>query len=323
MSRLPGPARAFVLALGAAACALGAFAPGPAAAEEPFVPGSARNAIEEAVRAGAPERAAAYLDGLVGEGAPRDRRRHVEAAQAAVKLLPWEVAAPRAVRLLSEALRMDPSDADGAWTAAQELRRDLRRRWDAENGERFLQKLIEIYPETPNYRYELGYLLWGAGRREDARAAFELAHRISPSDPAPAYRLAEMAEDDGDAARAIAYYDAILAARPQEVLAHQWKAVLLSGSLGDHAGALRAIEAGVRAAGSAPPGAEREAMLRRFEEERVRVESAMTRRKDLREMRGRTDRILLGVVAAWAALAAAASFLVRRLPPRAAGRGET
>jgi len=323
MTRFARPARALVLTFATTAFALSASVARRAAGEEPFVPGSARSAIEDAVRAGTPEKATAYLDGLVAEGAPRDRKRHVEAAAAAVKLLPHEVAAPRAVRLLSEALRMDPSDADGAWTAAQELRRDLRRRWDAENGERLLQKLIEIYPETPNYRYELGYLLWGAGRREDARAAFELAHRISPSDPAPAYRLAEMAEDDGDAARAVAYYDAILAARPQEILAHQWKAVLLSGALGDHAGALQAIAAGVRAAESAPAGAERDRLLRRFDEERVRIENAVARRGDLREMRKRTDRILLGAVAAWIAIGFAAAAAVRRLPPDAAGRRET
>jgi len=303
---------ALLLVLGLAAAA---------AAQEAFVPGSARAEIETAVRAGKPERAVAYLQSLVADGAPRDRRRHVEAARAAMALLPPDVSAPFAVRLLAEALRMDPGDADGAWTAAQELRKDLRRRMDVENGERLLGKLLEIYPEVPNYRYELGYLLWGAGRREDARRVFETLHRLSPSDPSSAWRLAEMAEDDGDAARAVSYYDAVLRARPHELTAHQLKAVLLSASLGDHVAALAELDRGVLAAEKVPSGPERERALRRFAEERVRIESAKARREALRDLRDRTDRIVVACVAAWVAIAAGAAFAVRRLRPLPASEG--
>lgn len=272
-----------------------------------------RRAIEEAARDGRTGDAVALLDRLVAPEAPRDRARHVAAARAAMEFLPSETGAPYAARLLAEALRLDPSDADGAWSAAQDLRRDLLRRVDAENGARFLEKLIEIYPAVSVYRHDLGVLLLDAGRRDEAIQVLELMHRTAPSDTRAAYILATLAEDAGDTAAALRWYEAVLRERPGELRAHLLMSVLLATTVGDLDAARAALDAGARAA-TAAAAPLREDYLRRFDEERRRIAGLEARRRDVQVIARRIDVTLAGLAVVWLGLVLVAARTTRPLP---------
>ncbi|MCE9635420.1 MAG: hypothetical protein K8T90_06915 [Planctomycetes bacterium] len=267
------------------------------AGPDDFTPGSVRAEIEAAVRADAPSNAVAALDRLLDEATPRIRARHVEAAKAAMELLPPDVGGGRAARFLAEALRLDPSQAGGAWAAAQDLRKDLLRRVAVEDGIRFLAHLIEIYPAVPQYRHDLAVLLLDGGRRDEARVQLELNFRMAPSDTWAGYTLALIAEEDGDTAGAVAIYDRLSHARPNEMRARLLKVRLLAQS--DRPAARASLDESVRAAEAASTEAVRADFLEQCAAEREGLDVADSRRAAVATIEGRVQRVLWSSVAAW------------------------
>lgn len=279
------------------------FAATSALAEpDDFVPGSVRAEVDAAVRADRPADAARILDRVLDERAPRIRARHIEAARAAMDLLPPDLGAPRAAQFLAEALRLDSSQAGGAWAAAQELRKDLLRRVAVDDGIRFLGHLIEIYPAVPQYRHDLAMLLLDGGRREAARAQLELNARMAPSDTWAAYTLALLAEEDGDIAKAVSIYDRLAHERPNDMRAWLLKVRLLGPF--DRAAARAALADAIRAAEAAPSEAARADFLEQCAAERVALDLADARRAAVAAI-GRRTNLFLGLsLAVWAALLA-------------------
>jgi hypothetical protein len=270
-----------------------------ARADDDFERGSARREVETAVKSGDEAKALAYLDGLLRDGTPRIRARHVEAAHAAWDLLPKSDAAPRAAQLLAEALRLDASDRDGAWKLAQAVRTDLVRRVDVDTGLRFLSKLAEIYPSVPYYRHDAALLALDGSRRAEARQHLEANLHLAPADSWAADRLAILLEEDEQPLAASEVYDRLIAARPGEVTAHLSKAKVLGGF--DRPKARAAIAAGEAAAAAHPDPAERAYWAQRLAEERFRLDAADRRVETIGAMRSRVK---------WAAGIALALWLV-------------
>lgn len=269
----------------------------------PWSAGDARRAVLKTFDEEGAAAAGALVARLAEPGSTRHRARDVEAARAAFELLPKETGLPAATKVVATLLRADPSDAAGAWTLAQDLRRDVVRRADVTAGESLLRELIAIYPEVPNYRYDLGVLFLDSARRADARVEFEKAFQTAPSSVNPAYRLAEMLEQDGDPRGAVAVYNRILATRPTEFPAHGSKASVLAFTLGEVTEARRVLDDAMRLAAGAPEGAERTRALSDLAERRQIIEQRERNRAAIREVDSRVTTVL-GVVVLLAAAAA-------------------
>lgn len=283
-----------------------------------FEPGSFRREIETAVKDGAPDRAVAAIDRLLDDAAPRIRARHVEAAKAALDLLPWETAAPRASRLLAEALSLDPSNRDGAWTAAQSLRVELTRKVDVETGERFLAKLAEIYPDYIDYRSERADLLFNGSRREEGRAELEVLFRMAPSNTRAGYQLAVMAEEDGDIPGAISTWDRLIVARPFDLWPRFMKARVLSTK--DRPAARAALEEGRRAAAASDNESVRASYLERFDDLRTWIDDEDARHEIIRQTEERQRLAMAAAIAVWAVVAGCGLLATRAAPAAAPAR---
>ena len=86
--------------------------------------------------------------------------------------------APEALRLIEDALHYRPSDTRLQQRAA-ELALDA---GDVERAREYAERACELAPETAAHHSTLGRVLRRAGERALARAAFERAHRLDPSD---------------------------------------------------------------------------------------------------------------------------------------------
>jgi tetratricopeptide (TPR) repeat protein len=284
----------------AVAALLVAVAAAAAAAEDAPAPGELRREVESALRSGGPGAAAAVVDRVLE--APRVRARNVEAARAAMELLPHDVAAPRAAQLLAEALKMERGDRE-AWNLAMTLRKDLLRRVDVETGTRFLEKLDEVYPGTPAYRYDLAGLLLDGGRREEARA---LLRSLFETDPAgvteqgrrwAVYELARLSEEADDVAGARAAWDRILEVLPLDPAANVARVRVLART--DQDAAQRALDDATRAAAAAPSEAARQALLDALDRERRRLARIDARRAEIRGILERIDAALALALGGW------------------------
>ncbi len=286
----------------------------------PWSPGEARRAVLKTFDDQGPAAAAALVARLAEPGVTRVRARDVEAARAAFELLPKDAGLPAAAKVVASVLRADASDAAGAWTLAQDLRRDVIRRADAVAGEPLLRDLVAIYPDVPNYRYDLGVLFLDSARREDARTEFENAFKTAPSSVHSAYRLAEMLEQDGDARGAVAIYNRILATRATEFPAHGAKASVLAFTLGEVAKARQVLDEAMRLAAGAPEGPERTRALADLAERRQIIEQRERNRAAIRDVDARVTTVLTVVVLLTVLAAAALLAWVSKL--RAGGAGE-
>lgn len=262
----------------------------------PWSPGEARRAVLKTFDDEGPAAAAALVARLAEPGVTRVRARDVEAARAAFELLPKDDGVRAAAKVVAALLRTDASDAAGAWTLAQDLRRDVIRRADAVAGEPLLRDLVAIYPDVPNYRYDLGVLFLDSARREDARREFETAFKAAPSFVTTGYRLAEMSEQDGDAKSAVSRYDEILANRATEFPAHGAKASVLAFTLGEVAEARKVLDDAMRLAAGAPEGADRTRALADLAERRQIIEQRERNRAAIRDVDARVTTVLTLVV---------------------------
>jgi curved DNA-binding protein CbpA len=86
--------------------------------------------------------------------------------------------APEALRLIEDALNYRPSDARLQHRAA-ELALDA---GDTDRAREYAERACELAPELAAHHSTLGRVLRRAGERALARAAFERAHRLDPSD---------------------------------------------------------------------------------------------------------------------------------------------
>lgn len=296
------------VARAAAAAVAIALAAAVARAGDGFEPGSIRAEIETAVRDGRSAEAAALLDRLIETREPF-RAQFVEAAKAALEFLPRDVAHPRAVELLAKALKLDPSNADGAWRAAQDLRKALIRRGDAATGIPFLVRLRDVYPKETAYRWDLARLLLLAGRRSEARES--LSELVGGTDAGPGVRdlraamlLAVVLEQDGDVAGALALYDRVLAtpasdaaAHADHRTAHDVKIRILSRP--DPAGAARALDAARRHAETLASEAERNDFVESLDRLDARLAELGARRDAIRALTARSEATTATALAGW------------------------
>ncbi|MCG3135597.1 MAG: hypothetical protein HMLKMBBP_03318 [Planctomycetes bacterium] len=288
-----------------------------AEAGDEWIPGATRAAAEAALRADGPDAAASVIDAVAAAGdssliRPENLRAcRVEAAKAAVDLLPPDLAAPRATKLLLAALRADKGSTGGAWEAAQQLRRSLLHRVDDENGEPFLRGLQEIYPGEPSYARDLGFLLLDVGRREDAKASFRSAVRISPSAVQAAMRLAWLEEQDGAQDEAIALYEGVVKARPDEMQARYAIAQIKGYVQSDFDGARTVLDEAARHASANLGAAAAESSLTRIREIRASLDERSRTRSRIREIDRRATRLLWMSGVGAAAVCAAIAFLLR------------
>lgn len=298
--RRPGRAAALALALGGLVASAGTLAAGaarPALAGEGFEAGSARAAVESALRGGGPGAAATALDAILA--GPRDRERDLEAAQAAMDLVAGAAGRARAAALLEAALRARPSARD-AWSLAQTLRMDLVRRVDGAAGEPFLRALIELYPEVESYRRDLALLLLDLGRRDAARAVFEAHAAADPSDPQPHYRLARMDEEDGDREGAARRYAAIVQRWPGDLRAWHLRASVLASMRSPEARGV--LAEGLERAAAADSEAERARWTERLTDLRRFAEQQDHDRAAILRMIRMQSAVIAAALAVWAAV---------------------
>ncbi|MBV8662144.1 MAG: tetratricopeptide repeat protein, partial [Hyphomicrobiales bacterium] len=127
-----------------------------------------------------------------------------------------------AIARIETHLIASPDDAKG-WAVIAPVYMRLGRFNDAVNA---FQQLLRLKGETATLRANYGEALVGAANgvvTADARAAFDRAIGEAPSQPAARFYLALAAEQEGDKARAIAMYQALLNDAPRDAV---WLPVL-------------------------------------------------------------------------------------------------
>lgn len=273
--------------------------------------------VREALARGDRTAALAALDAVTAPGAPRDRRRSVEAARAAMD----EVGGPegnlRAARILVDTLRLDRSDLERAYTLATGLRaRAVRGELDFESAREILGGLSHVYPEHLEFAKDLALAYRDAGRTAEASAEYARIAELAPSDRDSRMALAVLLEDRGALDEAVAVYDEMIRLRAEgerpDLQAHLNKGWLLLDKGHDCARARSALEAGVAAAQAAPAGVEREQFLARFRSLRDDIEAEERRRERLRALGAHLDAVLAWTAAVWALVLGGGVVLLRR-----------
>lgn len=221
-----------------------------------------------------------------------------------------------AARLVLDAMRRDPSDAEGARSLAFELRRRVRD-VDLPAEQQLLSGLAEIDVENAtSIRKDLARSYRHGGLVGDAREEYAKLAAADLADTGSRYWLAVLDEELGDVDKALAVYDGLIAGtkpgeRP-EYDAHYSKTKLLIEVVHDLPAARRALDEAVAAAGAAPPSPERAKWLDHFGRLRADLDQQETRRTDLREMRGHLNAALVWIVFGWAALVGGGVAYLRR-----------
>lgn len=118
-----------------------------------------------------------YKDAFAGIQSELQQQRAVELLEQGASGS-HSTSAPEALRLIEDALHYRPSDARLQHRAA-ELALDA---GDADRAREYAERACELAPELAAHHSTLGRVLRRAGERALARAAFERAHRIDPSD---------------------------------------------------------------------------------------------------------------------------------------------
>jgi tetratricopeptide (TPR) repeat protein len=271
--------------------------------------------VEDALARGDRAAALAALDAVTAPGAPRDRRKSVEAARAAMDVVGGPEGNLRAARILVDALKLDRSDREKAYSLAMELRR---RTWDVdlEAGQELLGGLVRIYPEALEFNSDLAMQYRHAGLSDLARAQYEKIRTLAPSDRSCRYELALMHELRGALDDAIATYDDLIALRsddPQpELRAHLLKTRLLLLTARDLPAARRALESGLAAAEAAPPGRERDVYVEEFRSLRADIDHAEESRRTLFDLRRKLHATLGWTTAVWLLVVGGGVVLLRR-----------
>ncbi len=273
--------------------------------------------IGEALARGDRPAALAALDAVTLPGAARNRRRSVEAAGAAMNQLGGPDGNVRAARILVDALRLDRSDQENAYTLAMGLRaRAVRGELDFESAREILGGLAHVYPEHLEFAKDLALAYRDAGRTAEARDEYARIAELAPSDRDSRLALAVLLEDAGSLNEAVAVYDELIALRAggdrPDLLAHLNKGWLLLDKAHDCARARSALEEGVKAAQAAATGVEREQYLARFRSLRDDIEAEERRRVRLRSLGARLDRVLAWTAAAWLIVLGGGVLLLRR-----------
>ncbi len=282
---------------------------GGAAWAQERTPDEVRVEIETAAASGDTAAAIAILDRLLDPATTRDRATHVEAAKAAMTVLPPQEGGPRAARLLVEALRMNPA-GDRAWRLANELRQRALRETDLATGIPLLEGLASVYPAELSYRSNLALLHLDAGRLDDAYAEFSRIVDLAPSESEARYRLAFLEEERGRIDAALEQYDEIIALRG-EMKAHRLKVAVLRTARAYEA-AEQALAAATAAAQSMALGPARDRALADLARERQLLDDDMDRRRRIRELDARLDRLLTRIAIGWGVVLAGGLLLLRR-----------
>jgi tetratricopeptide (TPR) repeat protein len=275
-----------------------------------------RAAVRGAMERGDRAAALALLDAAAVEGA-HDRHRLLDAARVAAEAVGGREGDVRAARDLVAALRLDRSDRDGAYTQAMQLRsRAVRRETDAASAQTLCRGLVELYPESVEFAYDLALACRDAGLPDEARRVYERIVETAPSETRARFELAALDEDRGELGSAVALYDGLIGSHaPGESAALRaclQKAFLLLWRARDVGGARRALEAGVAATNASAPGPERDDFASRFESLRADLELEERHRARLREVGGRIDGVLLAAAAAWCAVLGGGVVWLRR-----------
>jgi len=105
-----------------------------------------------------------------------------------------------AYRLLVETLRLDPNDT---WAYLLLGNISMRQDHNTERAERLYEKAVALSPDDHIVLTNYAALLAERGETEKADTCFLRAIRIEPSYPSSYYALAKMAQDIGDARRAV------------------------------------------------------------------------------------------------------------------------
>ncbi len=94
-------------------------------------------------------------------------------------------------------------------------------------AEKVLREALAVEPEVPAHHFQLGMVLAAQARSEEATAAYGAALELTPGDPRPRLKLAEIARRDGDLTAMRAQLDALAARHAEGSLGGE-----LSGALG-------------------------------------------------------------------------------------------
>jgi hypothetical protein len=272
--------------------------------------------VADALARGDRAAALAALDAVTGPGVPRDRQRSVEAARAAMDLVGGPDGDLRAAHILVDALKLDRSDRQGAYTLAMGFKKRLNSAFDFPALRELLEGVAQLYPEDLAFRLQLASALRRAGLAEEARQEYAKIILLAPSDSDSRLALALLEEERGAIDAAIAVYDDLIALRrpPGQagLEAHLLKTQLLRGRKHDFERARQAIEAGVAAANACEPSAQRDEYLSRFDAERRDIEADEAHRKELRALRDDVNHKLWGAVGAWVLVLGGGLALLRR-----------
>jgi tetratricopeptide (TPR) repeat protein len=261
-----------------------------------------RKTVEEALARGDRAAALAALDAVVEPGAPPDRIRCRDAANAAMDLVGGTDGHVRAVRALVGALKLDRSDRDGVYTLTMGVKRRLKD-VDLVAAQELLRGLVRIYPEELGFNNELATAYRHSGLSDQALAQYEQIKDLAPSDRECRYTIAFLQEMRGTLDDAVATYDDLIGMRADdaqpELKAHWLKTQLLLGKAHDLPAARKALDAGVAAATRALPGQDRDWYLDAFNGVAAELDYQEAARATLQNLRGHLNSVLLWVSVAW------------------------
>ncbi len=164
-----------------------------------------------------------------------------------------------AIARIESHLVASPDDAKG-WAVIAPVYMRLGRFGDAVNA---YQNLLRLKGENPTLRASYGEALVGAANgvvTADARAAFDKAIGQEPGQPAGRFYLALAAEQDGDKAKAIEMYQALMNDAPKDAA---WLPALSArlAALQNKAPAAPPAAAGAEADGQTGPNEQQQAMI--------------------------------------------------------------